>query len=165
IDGWYDSLGVNLGLVFLQPANDPFANQFSKSQYILGLLPITFTDATLPTYVSLDFGSPSFEFRATVTALGANGQVIGSANSGGHYLDENYNWVLSPYRPRSFASFHSEGGISRLVFETETHPSVQFKIDNLYFGNVPTVPEPATIALWAAGLGVIGAAMRRRHRA
>jgi hypothetical protein len=97
--------------------------------------------------------------------VGANGQFVGSANTGGQYLDENANWVSTPFNPRSFASFHSESGIASLWFETETFPRLEAKLDNLYFGNVPAVPEPAAIALWAAGLGVIGVAVRRRRRA
>ncbi|HEX3139937.1 MAG TPA: hypothetical protein VHQ87_07775, partial [Rhizobacter sp.] len=147
ITGWYDALGVDLGSAYLQPADS--SPNFSHSQYILGpnSYRINFT-GTLPSYVSLNFSSPLYDLRSTVTAEGANGQVIGSADTGGQYF-ENGSWVSSPYNPRSFASFHSDGGISHLLFYTEPGGfRLEAKLDNLYFGNVPAVPEPATIALW-----------------
>jgi hypothetical protein len=163
IDGEYDALGVDFGTAYLQPA-DPDSN-FSKSQFILGPngYSISFTGSSLPTFVSLAFSSPIPDSRATVRALGTNGQLLGSADTGGSYY-ENGELVSTPYHPLSHASFHSEAGISRLQFGTATGFRLEAKFDNLYFGNVPAVPEPASVALWAVGLGVLGMARWRRHR-
>lgn len=164
IDDEYDSLGVDFDTGYRQPANPN--SSFSSSQYLLGAngFSITFTEATLPTFVSLTFGSPFYEFRATVTALGADGRVIGQADSGGDYLDSEGNWMSSPYRPRSLASFHDAAGIARLTFGVETNHRLEAMIDNLYFGQVAPVPEPSAFALGAAGLALVGVAARRQRR-
>lgn len=162
IGDYYDHLGVDLGLAFLRPAN--YDDDY-RSQFLLGAnsFSIRFTDTVLPTYVSLVFGSPLFEFRATVTAFDAAGNLVGTANSGGSFIGsvDPLRWDRTPYDPLTRGNFHSDSGIAWLIFETETHPRTEAKFDNLYFGNVPAVPEPATFAMWGAGLAVLAAAARR----
>jgi hypothetical protein len=160
----YDALGVRIEGAYLQDeGQDPV---YSKSQYILGsnYVRITFTNAILPTYVSLSFSSPQPSFLATVTAIGRNGEVLGAFDTGGSYWSgPDEGWVQdTPYKPHSFASFHSATGISHLNFGVWLGTRNTAKFDNLYFGNVPAVPEPASLAMLAAGLGVVGAAWRRR---
>ena len=164
----YDALGVQLDGAYLQPG--PPHSDYMGSQYIMGAngFSISFTDATLPTHVRFAFGTPMQGFRSTVAAYGADGSLLGMADTGGAYvgLPDDPWWVTDrPYNDQSRASFHAQAGIARLVFDAETNPRLVTKLDNLYFGNVPAVPEPATLALWAAGLGVLGVARRSKKKA
>lgn len=165
IGDFYDALGVDFDLAYLQPA---FDDADYRSQYLVGAhgFSASFTDAVLPTYVSLVFGSPWFDFRATVTAYDASGNVVGVADSGGSFIGsvDPLRWDQTPYDPTTHANFHSASGIARLVFATELNPRTEAKFDNFYFGNVPAVAEPATGAMWAAGLGVMAATARRRKK-
>lgn len=166
IGDYYDGLGVNFGggySAYLQPADSAYPGDGMDGQYVYMTGDIEFT-GTLPTFVGLDFTSPNPEYRATVLALDINRQVIASVDTGGRYIDQN-GWQYTPYTSENYASFHSESGIWRLDFllQPGSH-SIGGKIDNLYFGDVAAVPEPAAIALWAAGLGVIGVRVARRRR-
>lgn len=62
-------------------------------------------------------------------------------------------------------SFASASGIAlvKLTYPSGTRPSF-ISLDNLYFGNVPAVPEPAPLLLAAAGAGVLGWRARRARK-
>ncbi len=156
----YAPLGVDIVGGYLRPANwDPTFT----TQHLLGgpTFSIRFTD-TLPTYVRLSFTSPSPPIQATVWASGPDGYAA-QADTGGFSWDGDTP-VETPYRPHSVASFHSASGIAQLDFSAWGITRTPGKIDNLYFGNVPAVPEPGALVLAAAGLGVLGAAARRQRR-
>jgi hypothetical protein len=51
-----------------------------------------------------------------------------------------------------------------LSFATFISTRTSVLIDNLYFGAVSSVPEPGSLALLVAGLGVVGVARRRWRR-
>ncbi len=162
----YTSLGVVIDGGYLQPAYaDP---AFGNSQFLLGgpHLSIHFTGDDLPTHVALAFSSPQEGFRATVGAMGTDGRYLGSFDTGGDYFGgPDDGWVRDrPYTAFNLASFSSQTGVRGLFFDVATGTRFMGKIDNLYFGNVPAVPEPATLAMWAAGLGVFALARRRRGR-
>ena len=157
----YDALGVDIADGYLRPIGTD--NEYTASQYLLGgpSFSIRFT-GTLPTYVSLSFASPSPPLQSTVTASGP-GSFSDQAQTGGFYWGgPDIGLVETPYRPHSTASFYSLQGIAQLDFSTHGISRNIGKIDNLYFGNVPAVPEPASVVLWAAGLGLIAIAARRR---
>lgn len=157
----YAHLGVAIGDGFLRPPESDEA--YTRSQFVLGgpFFSIRFT-GSLPTYVSLSFTSPSPTLRSTVTASGP-GSFSAMADTGGFYwAGEELGLIETPFHEHTVASFHSASGIAQLDFDTFAISRNIGKIDNLYFGNVPAVPEPGSLALWAAGLGVLGALARRQ---
>jgi len=162
--GAYDHLGVDLGGGYLQAAGQD--DTFPESQYVIGgnYFTLSFTSAVLPTYVSLELSSYLGGTQATATATGP-GSFSQMADTGGFRYDpELGEFVTTPYIDRQWVTFHSPLGISQIAFDTYAISRTDAKFDNLYFGQVPMVPEPATLALWAAGLGVIGVARRRQRR-
>jgi hypothetical protein len=55
--------------------------------------------------------------------------------------------------------------ISGIHAVTITQTSATIGLDNLAFNRVTPVPEPASMALWLSGLGLLGWASRRRTTA
>jgi hypothetical protein len=126
---------------------------------------IIFT-GTLPTFVSLNFSSVYPSVAAYVSAWTPHG-FAGTISTGGDAISPEGTWIETPepYVPNTYASFHSPDGISRLVFSQVYGMRTTVLIDTLYFGAVPPppVPEPDSLALLLAGLGVVGVVRRRRH--
>jgi hypothetical protein len=160
----YDALGVDIGDGFLRPPESDVV--YTRSQFLLGgpSFTIRFT-GPLPTYVSLSFTSPSPSLQATVSATGP-GSFAAMADTGGfRWGGPDVGFIETPYHAHSIASFHSAQGIAQLDFSTYAISRTIGKIDNLYFGNVPAVPEPGALVLGAVGLGLIGAMAKRQRRA
>lgn len=155
----YDGLGLSIFSGYLVPGSP-----FGTGQSLLGgpSFQIRFTD-TLPQYVSLDFAMVSPPGESTVTASSPSGYSKTFSSGGYYWGGPDIGLVSTPYTLRNHATFHSPTGISVLDFSTFTQTRIIGSIDNLYFGAVPPIPEPASIALMAAGLGVIGVAARRRR--
>ncbi len=158
----YDALGVRINSGYLQYARPE--GVFGNGQTLLGgpSFSISFT-GPLPRYVNLDFGmtrSPSANY---VTAHFASGETQTFSTGGYSFLPDGQP-TYSPPNENSHATFQSSVGISSLSFESVNNSRNPGRIDNLYFGAVPAVPEPGSIALAVAGLGVIGIALRRRRR-
>jgi len=153
----YASQGVLIDTGYLQGGgNGPDA------QYLLGGngLQIRFT-GVLPLFVSLTFNSP-FDYAGAW--VNAQGPGYGATVDTGGYLggmpgDEPY----PPPRRDVYASFSSPGGISQLSFDNAYFFRVSAAVDNLYFGAVPPVPEPASWVLM--GLGAAGLWAWRRRQA
>lgn len=112
----------------------------------------------LPTYVSMFVSAPNQD-RVSVTAYGPGGSQ--SVYTDGWAGPHNN----TPYRPNQYVSFHAASGISQVNLDAFFFLRVGAVVDNLYFGNVPAVPLPASSALLAAGLAVLslGAALNRRR--
>jgi hypothetical protein len=152
-----------------QPVTDQYAAQgvvFSmgylkggetgpQDQYLLGgpVMGVFFTDV-LPRHVSFDFSSAAFG-GAFVDAYGPDG-FLGQITTGGD-LSQPTQGFLDVH-----ASFSSPGGISYLGFDNYYHLRTPVYLDNLYYGAIAPVPEPASGVLMGAGLAGLLAWRRRR---
>jgi hypothetical protein len=156
----YDGLGISIFSGYLVPGSP-----FGTGQSLLGgpSFQIRFTD-TLPQYVSLDFAMVSPPGESSVSAFSPSGYSKTFSSGGYSWGGPDIGLVSTPYTVRNHATFYSPTGIAGLDFSTFTQTRIIGSIDNLYFGSVPPIPEPASLALMAAGLGVIGLAARRRRR-
>ena len=166
----YADLGVTFQGGYLAQTYHPDPQPPHANQYLLGSIDFNVTfSGTLPTYVSLNLSSPYGESSESyVTALGADNAVVGRGRTGGYYPDGSQDPPMGqdlPYQANRYITFYSASGIASLSFGDAYGSRLSSTIDNLYFGNVPAVPEPATLALWAAGLAVVTAARKRRRSA
>ena len=161
----YAALGVHISGGFLQRATGGPFESLGTGQFLIGgsQFSISFS-GSLPQYVSLDFRmvSPPGETYVTAHFSGGGSQT---ARSGGlQYGGPDVGWFATPYTVFNHASFHGNG-ISSLEFAAFDTGRFTGYIDNLYFGNVPAVPEPSSIALALSGaLVMAGVALGRGSR-
>lgn len=127
-----------------------------------GVAPAIAFTGTLPTFVSLNFSS-SYPFVAAYVSARTPHGIAGTISTGGDTIGPEGTWVETPapYVPNTYASFYSPDGISRLFFSQTYGMRTTVLIDNLSFGAVSPVPEPGSLALLLAGLGVVGVVRRR----
>ncbi len=97
----------------------------------------------------------TFFIRVSQTGLTFSSQVSENADDSEHVFSTTYAGSHSPYIPKGlFISFE----------DLETHHSDHDYNDTAFVvTNVKVVPEPTNVALMLAGLGVVGAAARRRR--
>lgn len=114
---------------------------------------ITFTSPTRAFGVDLYVFS-SMGVGATITVFDVGGQLVGST-------------TLTPTAGQFFGWQH-EAGIGRVRFQGGTNDAVGMRMDDVTFGAgagpVTTAPEPATFALLAGGLAMVGGVAARRRR-
>lgn len=171
VENQYAAFGVtfNMGFLsqdFVPEPQDPPAH---VNQYLLGGHEMTVTfSGTLPNYVSFNMGSPYREASESyVTALAADNSLVGRGRTGGYFPDGTQEPPFRqelPYVHNRYVTFYSPEGIRTLNFYDAYGSRFATTMDNLYFGAVPAVPEPATLGLWGAGLGVLAWARRRRAK-
>lgn len=168
VDTQYASLGVTFDIGYLSQTYYPSNPPAYLNQYLLGGhdMRVTFS-GSLPSHVSFNMSSPyGAASESYVAALDANGNVVGRGRTGGTYPagDRDPPWAEDlPYRANRYISFSSASGIAALSFYDAYGSRLSTSIDNLYFGAVAAVPEPTSLILGAAGLGVLAWA-RRRHK-
>lgn len=149
----YASLGLIVNEGYLVGSGVP-----GSDQALLGAptMSLSFT-GTLPTWVSLYVSAPNQDqvyVDATGPGWGASVTTDGWGPPG----------TQTPYRPNQHVSFHSVSGISDLRLSAFYFLRVGMVIDNLYFGNVAPVPEPASLALLGAGVLTLAAVRRTRRQ-
>jgi len=178
IDAWFDnpvttqyaSLGVTFDSGYLSQTNYTGTPPPHINQFLLGGngLDVSFS-GTLPHYVNFNMSSPYGEYAESyAVAVDAQGKEIGRGRTGGYYPDGSQDPPAPrqdlPYKANRLISFASQAGISSLYFYDAYGSRLSSSIDNLYFGAVPAVPEPATLALLGAGLAVLVVGRRRSPR-
>jgi hypothetical protein len=168
VDTQYAPLGVTFLTGYLQQTYYPTNPPAHLNQYLLGghELAVTFS-GDLPNYVSFNMSSPySAASESYVVALDSSGHEVGRGRTGGTYPDGSQDPPFGqdlPYQANRLISLSSTTGIASLQFWDAYGSRLSTSIDNLYFADVPAVPEPASLALWGAGLAVVAVARKRRR--
>ena len=98
----------------------------------------------------------TFFIRVVDTGLTFSSQVSENPDDSEHVFSTTYAGSHSPYIPK---------GVFLAFEDLETHQSDHDYNDTTFVvTNVRAVPEPAGVAMMLAGLGIVGAAARRRRR-
>lgn len=117
----------------------------------------TFTPGGANNYLGLYWGS--IDTFNTITFFSGVTQI--ATFSGAAFLPASGSQTAAT--SNQYVNFLFTGGetYSSVVFGTQ---NLNFEFDNLSYGNVVAVPEPASWAMMIAGFGMVGGAMRRRGR-
>jgi hypothetical protein len=112
----------------------------------------------LPTHAGIVWTDGGFNSSVTFTAFDHNGAVLGTMTVGG-FADGSNNGETAEDR---FFGAVNPLGISAIFV---SNPGGGIEVDHLQYGLAAPVPEPGSVALLGAGLGVLGMLARRRQRA
>lgn len=160
VDTQYASLGVSFEGTMLTRWPD------TTSQLLLFGNPgaIVFS-GKLPLHVSFHITSTLADGESWAVASGPGGysQRAGTGGWPGGEAPHPYPYPEDPVR-NQWVSFSSASGIARLDLFNAYNLRFGALVDNLYFGAVPAVPEPAPGTLAAAGLLCLAAAVLRPWR-
>ncbi len=128
---------------------------------------------TTYTWADLVFDRPVVAFGAWFAGMNPTGRpyssiridAAGLAGYGSYSHLGSYLPPTAPVGTLQFIGFTSSQAFNRIVFEGALCCSSSFAIDNVvYTEALAPVPEPETYALLLAGLGLMGAVVRRQNR-
>jgi hypothetical protein len=134
----FDGVGISNGTV-----EEIGSTQSSK---------VTFTDTT--NFVTIDYLAI---LATTYSAFGADGALLSTFSSPGGTVDGTFT-LSGGSAPISYVTATSEGGFGDIS-------GLTYDYDGTTGGgntDLPAVPEPSSITLMLAGLGIAGVAARRR---
>lgn len=130
-----------------------------------------YVDTTYGGWSDLRFDQPIFAFGAWFTGMNPSNRPYSSIRVDADSLTGYGSYShLGSYLPPTtaagtlqFIGFTSTQAFNRIVFEGAGCCSSSFAMDNVVYANaLAPVPEPETYALLLAGLGLMGAVVRKR---
>ena len=118
-------------------------------------VPVTLTFGSAVAGVGLQIQPDTFggSFTASIDAFNASNVNIGSFSRSGISSSANDNTALF------LGVLSSAGDIKKITINITSPPGVDFAFNELTFGDVP---EPASIALFLLGAGILPVMTRRR---
>ncbi len=138
-----DFLSFPAGTLHLDVGGVPNNNSSYRFEFAAGPFELNSFDlVALP-------GEVSENAVGSLTGLGINGEVVRST-----FFD------ITTSQTFSFADWDS---LSSLIVSATGEIDDHFSIDNLALGASGVIPEPNIWAMMIAGLGLVGAALRRRN--
>lgn len=139
----------------------PFGSDGSKYLSVFGGTSATIRDVLLPGYLGLSFYLGSIDTYNTFQLLDKAGNVIQSFTGSAFLGGPSGNQVL-PNTNRLVTITRGNGDplISGVRILSSQNSA---EVDNVRF--ISAVPEPSTWLMMILGVGIVGAAMRRRNQA
>lgn len=128
-----------------------------------------YSDISYGGWFTLRFNAPIMAYGAWFSGLSSRIGLTVAADSlsgyGSYSTLGRYQATASPDNTPQFIGFTSTEAFNGITFESNGCCSARFALDNvMYTHALAPVPEPETYAMLLAGLGVMGAVVRRRKQ-